>query len=337
MASSPVRMERILEDVGFNRNQINRVKQGELVSEIHGSGDGSEREIATRMAFFIQAPVSKLCDTLMENPKQCKFDEFLLQSGMISETNGVTLQDFDDLDFGKKQKEVTRAYIRATQSRGDTDLNLSLKERNELKQALEGIDTSDEQDRIVNDFIRNMLVRRVLDYQQYGLNGIAPYLREKQKVYSPGDELHRQTSLSKTIATEVPSFHKHLSNYPHDKPENDNHLRQHFSWAHYDADGNKPTFLVLVHRMSNYDDGGYAFCERNFYVSSTHNCVQVMGGAFPVENDGGTIFVSVTRASTDQVMGFGSSVKKRVGARLMQSQMTAVIDKFREESEKDQD
>jgi len=134
--------------------------------------------------------------------------------------------------------------------------------------------------------------------------------------------------MSPIMKKEAPSFHKHLLEYPNHRPEG---LQESFSWAHFQMD--KKPLYSLVHRMGMlYDGKVYVFSERQFYNSRNSNSVQGLGGAFPVDNNGGTVLVYVARASTDHVLGFGGSAKRSIGARIMSSKYVDLIERFRRKS-----
>ena len=66
---------------------------------------------------------------------------------------------------------------------------------------------------------------------------------------------------------------------------------------------------------------------RGTYVSRSHNSVQGIGGAFPVEN--GTVVAYVQRTSTDQVAGFGGTTKRAIGVRMMASKVAESFERAR--------
>lgn len=131
------------------------------------------------------------------------------------------------------------------------------------------------------------------------------------------------TELAHILKKEAPHFHRHLSEYPNAAPDG---LEESFSWINFEIDA-KPT-LTLVHRMGLLDGDVFAFSERHFYVSRSHNCLQGIGGAFPVEE--GTVIVYLVRTITDQVSGFGSSAKRAIGSRIMGSKIADNFKRLRD-------
>jgi hypothetical protein len=315
------RLDRILNEVGFDSDQVTQVRRGEVVSDVQEST--ADREVATRIAMLVRKPLSEIRAFVTSKPKQPQFDPTILQSGFIQTVCGRDSKpddeenlskkmekEFSELDLGREEGEAIKLYLEKP-----GELNLDEGELEQLKAA--------KREDLAN-WIRSMLVQRVKSYQKEGLKGIRPYVRGKGKSFSVGDELRHETEVSKLIKREVPAFHRHLLNYPKDRPESAE-IEEGYSWVNYEVEG-KPTY-VLIHRIGAVaDDGAYAFCERHFFVSRCHNCAQFIGGAFPAED--GTILVAVSRASTDKVTGFGGSMKKLVGSKMMQSKMSAVIEKY---------
>jgi hypothetical protein len=71
----------------------------------------------------------------------------------------------------------------------------------------------------------------------------------------------------------------------------------------------------------------WAIADREFYVSHGYNTSQALAGLIPVPE--GTLIVYASRVSTDQVAGFGSSVKKKIGRTVMATQLTGVFQRSR--------
>ena len=73
--------------------------------------------------------------------------------------------------------------------------------------------------------------------------------------------------------------------------------------------------------------GGVALVDRDFYVSHGYNTSQAISGLFPVPE--GTLVFYRTRVSTDQVAGFGSSMKRTIGRSVMAKQLTEIFQRSR--------
>jgi hypothetical protein len=80
----------------------------------------------------------------------------------------------------------------------------------------------------------------------------------------------------------------------------------------------RPTF-ILAHRTSYQTPDFAVLTEAQFYVSHSYNCNFVLCAGFAVE--GGTIVFYQNRTITDQVAGFGSSLKHSIGRKQMLSEL----------------
>ena len=67
--------------------------------------------------------------------------------------------------------------------------------------------------------------------------------------------------------------------------------------------------------------------DREFYVSHGYNTSQSIAGLIPVPE--GTVVFYRSRVSTDQVAGFGSSLKKGIGRGVMAKQLMEIFKRSR--------
>jgi hypothetical protein len=72
----------------------------------------------------------------------------------------------------------------------------------------------------------------------------------------------------------------------------------------------------------------FAVADREFYVSHGYNTSQAFAGLIPVRE--GTVVVYRSRVSTEQVAGFGSSIKKGIGRSVMAKQLTDIFERSRD-------
>jgi hypothetical protein len=85
----------------------------------------------------------------------------------------------------------------------------------------------------------------------------------------------------------------------------------------------KPTY-VLTHVMAAPDGAARAIARRQYYASTGYNGEQSVAGFLPVQ--GGTVVVYVSHAFTDQVAGFGGSMKRSLGSSVMASKMKEILE-----------
>ena len=73
---------------------------------------------------------------------------------------------------------------------------------------------------------------------------------------------------------------------------------------------------------------GLVKAQRQYYVSTTYNAEQAVVGFLPVQE--GTVVAYINHTFTDQVAGFGGSVKRGVGRKMMASKLKESFDKTRQ-------
>ena len=179
----------------------------------------------------------------------------------------------------------------------------------------------------VEDLLRSTLLTRYRAYRANGLSGIAPYDRGDGERVRPGAELRTRLEKFLHLPKQSPAFYKFLLEYPKAQPPG---LEEKFYWLNLEVFG-RPTF-ALSHRAIYNDGSAYLFSERHFYASHDYNSLQAVAFLLPTKE--GTLVLALYRVSTEQVAGFGSSVKKPVARALMQSPLEQVFEKMREDVEK---
>ncbi|MEI6085796.1 MAG: hypothetical protein WCS70_16045, partial [Verrucomicrobiota bacterium] len=91
---------------------------------------------------------------------------------------------------------------------------------------------------------------------------------------------------------------------------------------------NRPTF-ILAHRTERHTATAALLTEEQFYVGHSYNSNFIAGGALEVQ--GGTLVFYVNRTFTDQVAGWGSSLKHSIGRSQMLSEVKASLTRIREQ------
>lgn len=303
-------LDDILHAAGFSDAAIAEVKAGKL----HQGGSldaASDKELSVKLAFHVKAKLEDAKGIFLESPKKKEYDPTVESLGMIAEDGGDgSLDDFKDIKL-TNAKVMDKLYLKAAPG---SDLNLSKDEIAMFKKCK----THEE----VENCLRQVLLNRFRAYKTNGLAGIKPYARSK-KEFSAGAEMKAQMKAGKILPKYSPVFNKYASEYPNNKPEG---VEESFFWVNSIID-DKPT-IALVHRVGMPQDGGFVYMERHFYLSRSHNCLQGIGAALPVE-DGGVVLYA-TRTSTDQVSGFGGSAKRGIGNKLMGGRMAQNFERARE-------
>lgn len=304
----------VLAGMPFSAAERQHILSGDMVAT--AAKESSERELAVAMAFLLHQPPSDLV-VQFRAASELKTDPIISSYGEI--TGAGAPADFKDLALVPDREQVALHYLDA---KPGADWNLDTAEIAAFAalkaQNLGGTDVVPR----VEAELHRMLSARYTAYRAGGLSAIAPYDRGGSK-RRPGEELLQATQAAALVAQCAPALQQVLLMYPQAKSAQ---LEEHFFWINFKID-EQPT-IVLSHRLAQQlDDGGYLVADRHYYVSRSHNTVQVIGGLLPVNE--GTIVFWINRTSTDQAAGFASLLKHAIGDRIMAKQMSDTFAKLR--------
>lgn len=303
-------IEQVATDVGLPSDTGARLRRGEMVRST--PDESSDRELGVDLTFLVQQPLGEVVKAFRA-VIDLKSDPQVAASIPILDRG--TLADFDGLVLDPDGAAEAKRYLAA--SPGET-LNLSQDEIRAFK-TLVAAGTAPTQP--VEDQLKRMLLARYQAYVRRGLGGIAPYERGGGP-FEPAGELRRASAAAHLLQRYAPALQQQLLSYPDAKPPG---LEEQFYWLRCDLDG-RPNF-TLRHRMAMPVGDIFATADREFYVSHGYNTSQAFAGLVPVPE--GTLVVFRSRVSTDQVGGFGSSVKKGIGRDVMAKQMTEIFERSR--------
>ncbi len=168
---------------------------------------------------------------------------------------------------------------------------------------------------------RKILLQRWQDYRKNGLKGIVPYDRGNGTEANPEGELITATKSSKVVPLYFPELYKAWLNYPGTLPVG---AEESFIWRNRQV-GSRPT-AILVHRIMLSTNAGELILSRQFYTGHSYNSNQHYIICLPYR-DGSLIFYG-NRTFTDQVAGFGSSLKHSIGQEQSKSEISKVLKKL---------
>lgn len=171
-----------------------------------------------------------------------------------------------------------------------------------------------------------MLKGRYDAYRKYGLKGILPYDRGAKNTASPGELLALAIKETKSL-DRLPGYADGLLNFPADSLPGMEHR---FFAYQQDVEGN-PT-VILTHRAAVRGEHYALITEQRYYVSLTYDCRFIVSECFEVP--GGTLVLYVSRIFTDQVAGFGTSLKHAIGRGRMLAKVAANLKRDRDELNK---
>ena len=195
------------------------------------------------------------------------------------------------------------------------DLNLSTDEIAAFKALkAKGLSDADANNQVLAQ-VHTMLLARYQAYRTGGVSAIAPYERGDGKQYKLGEYFRSITQVTPVMEKLYPKFHKILLEYPKIK---DPDLKEQFFWIKMTVEG-RPNF-TLTHRLAMEENGAHVVAARHFYASHSYNGQQELGLLMPTQK--GSVVVVLSRVSSDEVAGFGSSSKRFIGKRLLADDMS---------------
>jgi hypothetical protein len=298
-------VDQVLADAGLSSDVKQRVLNGEFYSgEVTAVSD---KDLSVSIAFLVKTSPDDLSKQIMSGDFVTA-DPQVQAHGVLSPA--ASLADLAELQI---TTDIAQAFMNAEPG---SALNLSTSEISAFS-ALQG-----GTQQAVQQQLQQTLLARFQAYQTSGLTGIAPYDRGGGNTSSPGNELREASQAAAGLQKYLPAFQKALLGYPQATVPG---MQQKFYWLNYNISG-KPTF-VLTQIMAAPDGAARAVVQRQYYVSTGYNSEQAVAGFLPVQ--GGTVVVYANHTFTDQVAGWGGSMKRSIGRTMMASKLKQLFDTAR--------
>jgi hypothetical protein len=301
--------DQVLTDAGLSAGDRQNVMAGQLVNV--GVSGVSDRDLSFAIAFLVKTPP----DVLAGQTEAGALITADSQVQAFGEVRGAG----SPADFAKLTLTDDEAKALAGASPGEA-LNLSTGEIAAFR-ALAGGPTA-----AVQDQLRRMLLARYQAYRASGLAGIAPYDRGGRGSDTASD-LRRAGQAAQSVHKYLPAFQQVLIGYPRAALAG---TQERFFWLK-SLIHDQVTY-ILVHVLVATDGAARVLMQREFYVSTGYNAEQTVSMFLPVQE--GTVAVSTVHAFTDQVTGFGGSMKRGIGSKVMASKMKDLYEAEREKSQK---
>jgi hypothetical protein len=321
-ASALPTAEELLQELKLSDGGRQSIREGNIVT--WNTTEGSDRELALGMALLAQTKPANLVP-LFREAAAFKHVSSITAFGKI-EGEG-TVADFAEVKLAPNGEKEARRYLEAEP--GD-DLNLDAKEI----AAFHALKAASKEGAVpiqkVEALIREGLLARYQAYHAKGLAGIAPYARTSGRQTFPSDELSIATKESPLVAKYLPSVYHTLLNYPSVKFKEAEELEEQFYWVTIEVFG-RPTY-VLSHHLGFRIGEAIVLVDRHYYASHDYNGLQQGALALPTKDN--TLVIFLSRVSTDQVAGFGSSVKHPVARVLMTPYFKDLLEALRAKAEK---
>jgi len=298
-----VDVDEVFKLLPFSDKERQKILKGEIVKTL--PIETAVRELAVGLGFLVKNN-PELVETYFLQGKLMDNPEAIINHRVINTTS-----DFKALKLTTEEKSEIKKFLAASPGR---DLNLGAHEIaafNALK--AKGLSDKDSNVQVLAQ-MQTMLSERYQAYRNGGVSAIAPYELGDGQQFKLGEYLQSISEITAVLEKFYPKFHKILLEYPKIK---DPDLKEQFFWLKMIVEG-RPTF-TLIHRMAMEENGAHVVAARHFYASQAYNGQQELGILLPSSK--GTLAVVLTRVSSDEVAGFGSSAKRFIGKRLLASEL----------------
>jgi len=293
--------EQVLSDMHLSAGDRQRVLGGEFVTADVPAV--SDRDLSFAIAFLVKTSPDALGKQVM--------------SGNLV-TADAQVQSWGELKGAGSLADFARLKITSEEARalsaakpGDA-LNLSAGEVAAFGAASGGPDA-------ILEALRKMLLARHQAYRTSGLAGIAPYDRGGGRTTDHAADLRKASEASAGLKKYLPAFQAVLLGYPKATAPQ---MRESFFWVKSIIEG-KATY-ILTHLMATPNGAAYALARRQYYASTNYNGEQSVAGFLPVPD--ATVVVLASHAFTDQVTGFGGSMKRSIGSSVMARKMREIFE-----------
>ncbi|NOT12546.1 MAG: hypothetical protein HOP23_12050 [Methylococcaceae bacterium] len=286
--------QELMQLLGIKQQELADLDQGKTVS--FDVAEGDEKELAAGIVIYLPAAPSKIIG-FFKNKGAIAIDADVTAQGTIPLQ--VTLDTFKGFSF-KSGDEATN-FLQAAPG---SQFNLSTQEFQTLKA------TDSTQPDAATQAYRKILLQRWQTYRKNGLKGIATYDRGNGTEANPKGELQTATQDSKVLARYFPELYQAWLEHPAAMPTGAN---EQYFWLNRKVEG-RPT-AILGHRVMMTTATGEVLLSRQFYVGHSYNSSQLSIACLP-HRDGSLVFFAI-RSFTDQVAGFGSSLKHSIGREQM--------------------
>ena len=295
--------EELIQQLGIQQQDVAKLNQGDVV--FFNVAETNEKELAAGAAMYFKAAPSTMVG-LIKNKGLASIDTEVTEEGAIP--LHATLDAFKSFGFKAGSDEAV-SFLAA---KPGSQFNLSTEEFQVLQTA------SSTQSDAASPAYRKILLQRWQAYRKNGLKGIATYDRGNSTEANPGGELRTATQNSKVLARYFPELYKAWLNYPAALPAG---AEETFFWRNRNVES-RPT-AILIHRVMLSNDAGELILSRQFYAGHSYNSNQLTIACLPYLD--GSLVIYTNRTFTDQVAGFGSSLKHSIGGEQARGEMTKML------------
>lgn len=296
---------KLLGYLGLDQSKRAKLESGDVVD--NGVSDGKqlpEEIVAAGAMLLVKAPdAGAVVDAFLHPETFLRIHQ--VQRYQALQGGSVELAAFSTMplpDVGRLQ-ELVKAPAR--------NLNLSTAEAEKL--AALGSSASDLQSR-VRSTLAEIFAARLNAYARQALSGVEPYVRANGEVVSPAVELRNAIRDLALLNDEFPGFVDMLG-APASGP--DSRVARQYYWMERRLETDN--VLALSAELRRRDDRAAIGADVHFYASREYNAMLTLIGVIPYGAD--WVVFAINHTFTDQVQGFGSSVRRAMGRDLVATEL----------------
>lgn len=302
-ASSVRHLQELIRQLGIKQHDFVNLEAGKVVS--FNITENNEKELAVGAIIHVPALPTEILE-FIKNKNLASVDTDVISQYAIP--THAALETFNGINFEGEHNEAENFLA----AKPGSLFNLSTQELHTLQLI------SPTQINSASHAYNKILWHRFHTYLNYGLKGIATYDRGAGKEADPGEELLTATLNNKNLAHHFPELYQAWLNYPAPLPFG---ADEQFFVVNRQVEG-RPT-AVLMHRVILSIASGGVILSRQFYVGHSYNSSQLTIESLPYRN--GSLLIFTSRTFTDQITGFGSSLKRVVGRGQKQRKMLGYL------------
>ena len=315
----PVTIDQMMAHLGFDASYRRALLDGKILSTGMPEMEQMREELAVAAVMLVvKAPLDKVVAAYLDGESFRQNSDIIEYKTVRSTAKSSPTADEELRTIGYTDRESSEVKKLIGFKGGDL-FNFSREEIGQFQ--VIGSKAPDARAE-VSLVLRRILSERLQSYRLHGLEAIKPYDRLKGKRSHPGKELTVAIASTKLLGDHFPDFYRSLLKYPEETLKG---VNNEYYWFKNRLD-NRPTFQ-LSHYMADIRDNYAIVAELQFYVEHTYNSMFTIIGCVPYE--GGTVVFCANRTFTDQVAGFGSSLKRSVGRHRVEDAISSHFAKLR--------
>ena len=319
-ARAQVSASDVLQGYELTQKEINRLESGEVLAYSDEEYEFTARELSSDAMVLVHTNLNAIVRSLEESPS-------VIPTNLVKDSAVITSEeDFAGVAFLESEYSEVQELFAAKP--GD-DWNLSEAEFAMIQQRLAPHLDSDQatQISVASDVMRDILIGRYNRYLANGLQGIEGYKRSKRKTVDVGAELQLSTDSFLPFEDEFPEFVKVVTSFP-EGAECCEHM---FRWIKVRI--RKRYAFALSHIMIQKTEDFVLFTERQYFVSTLINSLQVTLAWLPYEEGEGEYLGLAMSASADVLDSTIGRMLRGIGRNKAKDLVTDVMKETRDELE----